>query len=123
MVNYIVIYRLQYWIVGNVKILESLMVFICYDMLQCYVFYRMKGDFIMWYFVTEWYSIVFCVIVGYFIINNSWGVIQDWLRFLSIHFLVYWDIFLNFEVFMLQYDVWSKLMNGISLLEYGVFIR
>ena len=32
-------------------------------------------------------------------------------------------IFLNFEVVMFQYEVYSKLMNGVFLFEYGVFIR
>ena len=33
--------------VRNIMILESLLVFICYDMLQCYIFYRVEGGFIM----------------------------------------------------------------------------
>ena len=43
--------------------------------------------------------------------------------FLAIYF---WnsDIYLlNFGVAMLQYEVYSKLMNRVYLLEYGVFIR
>ena len=62
------------------------------------------------------YSILFFIVVveGLFIIGYISGDLFFW----------YSDIYLlNFGVAMLQYEVYSKLMNRVYLLEYGVFIR
>ena len=66
MVNYIVIYRLQYFTVWKVMILEVLLGVTWYAMLQCYTFlpdgrkcYNMKC------YVTELYSVVLYIIIYY----------------------------------------------------------